>query len=504
MLTRPITSDFNARRLPRKRSFQSMLTPEQMNIAIHRESARVDRNGGEFALVLFRVRRKDYTALSNVRLAKMILNRVRATDDVGWYDDNHLGVLLPDTTANGAWRFADQVCGLASRRGPRPLLSVYCYPTKWFGDDEQETAPVPPRNEIAEDNRYAVRNLIPYFLDGMASGLEQPPNAVHRLETLLVRPLPMWKRAIDMAGTAVGMVLASPIMLTAAAAIKLTSKGPIIFKQQRAGLGGKPFVIYKFRTMIVNAEAKKKELMAHNEQDGAAFKIRNDPRITSIGRLLRKTSIDELPQLWNVLRGDMTLVGPRPLPVSESDACEGWQRRRLDVTPGLTCIWQVKGRSKVSFAEWVRMDVAYIRRRTLFNDLRILVQTIPAVLLRRGAGKSYASADALRQRSGIAEIPLQARGFGPTRADAATVRVRCAPVRTENALEAMSGGRTTDNTSGGAARDMEKMTTAILENLDLSVRRSRSANGGESPATTMQRPRRAGVGCQHGLGGATD
>jgi len=390
----------------RKRSFQSILTPEQMNIAIHRESARADRNTGEFALVLFRVRSRERGALSTARLAKTVLNRVRATDDVGWYDDDHLGVLLPDTAATGAWRFADQICALASRKAPRPLLSVYCYPTKWFGDDETHDSLTIPRSGVGalaaahgngngigngngnggvEENHYAVRNLIPYFLNGMNTAIEQPPNAVHRLETLLVRPLPLWKRSIDVLGALCGMVLLSPVMLTAAAAIKLTSRGPIVFKQQRAGLGGKPFTIYKFRTMIPDAEARKKELRTRNEQDGPAFKIKNDPRVTSIGRLLRKTSIDELPQLLNVLRGDMTLVGPRPLPVNESDACEGWQRRRLDVTPGLTCIWQVKGRSKVSFAEWVRMDVAYIRRRTLFNDLRILAQTIPAVLLRRGA-----------------------------------------------------------------------------------------------------------------------
>jgi lipopolysaccharide/colanic/teichoic acid biosynthesis glycosyltransferase len=403
MLTRPITSDFNARRMNRKRSFQSILTPEQMNIAIHRESARADRNTGEFALVLFRVRSRERGALSTARLAKTVLNRVRATDDVGWYDENHLGVLLPDTAANGAWRFADQICALASRKAPRPLLSVYCYPTKWFGEEDGRAAVALPRSVAAvasasangsgngngngngDESHYAVRNLIPYFLDGMNTAIEQPPNAVHRLETLLVRPLPLWKRSIDVLGSLVLMVLLCPVMLLAAVLIKLTSKGPTIFRQQRAGLGGKPFTIYKFRTMIPDAEAKMKELRSKNEQDGPAFKIKNDPRVTRIGRLLRKTSIDELPQLWNVVRGDMTLVGPRPLPVNESDACEGWQRRRLDVTPGLTCIWQVKGRSKVSFAEWVRMDVAYIRRRTLFNDLRILAQTIPAVLLRRGA-----------------------------------------------------------------------------------------------------------------------
>jgi lipopolysaccharide/colanic/teichoic acid biosynthesis glycosyltransferase len=406
MLTRPITSDFNARRLPTKRSFHSLLTPEQMNIAIQRESARADRSSGEFALVLIRVKRKDHNALSTVRLAKTILGRVRATDDVGWYDENHLGVILPDTGATGAWRFADQICAMASRKLPRPLCSVYTYPTKWFNDEQDLTAPLSARGGLSVEHgngngngngngkhtgngtgtgRMGVRNLIPYFLDGMQSQLATPSNAVHRLEMLLVRPLPLWKRVLDVIGATVGLILASPFLAAAALAIKLTSKGPIIFKQPRAGLGGKPFTIYKLRTMVVDAEAKKNQLRTRNEQDGPAFKIKDDPRVTRIGKLLRKTSVDELPQLWNVLRGDMTLVGPRPLPVSESEACEGWQRRRLDVTPGLTCIWQVKGRSRVSFAEWVRMDVAYIRRRTLFNDLRIIAQTIPAVLLRRGA-----------------------------------------------------------------------------------------------------------------------
>ena len=406
MLTRPITSDFNARRLPTKRSFHSLLTPEQVHIAIQRESARADRSSGEFALVLIRVKRKDHNALSTVRLAKTILGRVRATDDVGWYDDNHLGVILPDTNAAGAWRFADQICAMASRKLPRPLCSVYTYPTKWFTDEQDAGAPMTARGGLGVEHangsgngngnhngngngngngRMAVRNLIPYFLDGMQSQLTTPPNAVHRLEMLLVRPLPLWKRVLDVIGATAGLVIAAPFLGAAALAIKMTSRGPVIFKQPRAGLGGRPFTIYKLRTMVVDAEARKNQLRVRNEQDGPAFKIKDDPRVTRVGKILRKTSIDELPQLWNVLRGDMTLVGPRPLPVSESEACEGWQRRRLDVTPGLTCIWQVKGRSRVSFAEWVRMDVAYIRRRTLFNDLRIIAQTIPAVLLRRGA-----------------------------------------------------------------------------------------------------------------------
>jgi lipopolysaccharide/colanic/teichoic acid biosynthesis glycosyltransferase len=155
--------------------------------------------------------------------------------------------------------------------------------------------------------------------------------------------------------------------------------------QRRAGLGGRPFRLCKFRTMGVDAEAKKQALRSISEQDGPAFKLTNDPRVTKIGKLLRKTSLDELPQFWNVLMGDMSLVGPRPLPIDEQNGVEQWQRARLEVTPGLTCIWQIKGRSQVSFADWVRMDMNYLRRRTLLGDLKILIATVPAVLLRKGA-----------------------------------------------------------------------------------------------------------------------
>jgi lipopolysaccharide/colanic/teichoic acid biosynthesis glycosyltransferase len=164
-----------------------------------------------------------------------------------------------------------------------------------------------------------------------------------------------------------------------------TSPGPLLFKQRRMGLGGRPFQMLKFRTMIVNAEAQRSELLALNEQDGPAFKIKDDPRITRFGKFLRKSSIDELPQLWNVLRGEMSLVGPRPLPCFEAEACEPWQQRRHDVTPGLTCLWQVYGRSKCKFADWMRLDLRYLASRTLWRDIKLIVLTIPAVLWRKGA-----------------------------------------------------------------------------------------------------------------------
>ena len=198
-------------------------------------------------------------------------------------------------------------------------------------------------------------------------------------------PLPAWKRGIDIVLAAAGLVLLSPIMLIAAAMVKLSSPGPVLFRQWRAGLAGKPFLILKFRSMVVDAERQQAPLRCHSSQDGPAFKVRNDPRVTRVGRFLRKSSIDELPQLWNVLKGDMSLVGPRPLPIDEAAECLPWQNRRVDVVPGLTCTWQVDGRSRVTFEEWMRMDRAYIRRRSLARDLLILLKTIPAVLLRRGA-----------------------------------------------------------------------------------------------------------------------
>ena len=175
-------------------------------------------------------------------------------------------------------------------------------------------------------------------------------------------------------------------MITAALAVKFTSRGPVLYKQLRAGHGGQPFWMYKFRTMLVNADELKAQLLTQNEMDGPAFKIKNDPRITSIGRFLRRTSIDELPQLWHVLTGEMSLVGPRAMAWHEFVDCQVWQRRRLDVTPGLTCIWQVYGRARVNFNEWMRMDLQYVdKQQSMAGDLKLIAATVPAVLFGDGA-----------------------------------------------------------------------------------------------------------------------
>jgi lipopolysaccharide/colanic/teichoic acid biosynthesis glycosyltransferase len=206
------------------------------------------------------------------------------------------------------------------------------------------------------------------------------------LEQLFVQPMPIWKRTVDLLGASLGIVLLAPLFVLVAAAIKLTSRGPILFTQPRSGRGGLPFKMYKFRSMVVNAEAMRQALLENNEQDGPAFKMERDPRITTIGRFIRKTSIDELPQLLNVIRGEMSLVGPRPLLCSETDACENWQRRRLDVVPGLTCIWQVQdGRTNIPFADWARMDIRYIGSRTLKHDFQLVLKTIRSIVGGKGA-----------------------------------------------------------------------------------------------------------------------
>ncbi|HOB99899.1 MAG TPA: sugar transferase [Verrucomicrobiota bacterium] len=195
------------------------------------------------------------------------------------------------------------------------------------------------------------------------------------------------KRLIDFWGSLLLLVLLGPLMLLVGLIIKLGSPGPALFRQQRSGLNGRPFTMLKFRSMVTDAEQRKQELALLNEMSGPVFKVTNDPRVTPVGRFIRKWSIDELPQLINVLRGEMSLVGPRPLPVAEVARFDDLaHRRRLSVRPGLTCLWQVNGRNEVrDFRDWVRLDLEYIDNWSLWLDLKILLRTIPAVLTAAGA-----------------------------------------------------------------------------------------------------------------------
>ncbi len=199
-------------------------------------------------------------------------------------------------------------------------------------------------------------------------------------------PALLVKRALDVAGAAAGLILLAPLMLLIALAIKLTSPGPVFFVQERVGLHGRRFRMYKFRSMVADAEERLAEVLHLNEMSGPVFKIADDPRVTRVGRFLRRTSLDELPQLWNVLKGDMSLVGPRPPLPREVRCYDEASRRRLSVRPGLTCFWQVNGRNKIArFEDWVELDLQYIRQWSLGLDVAILAKTIPTVLKMNGS-----------------------------------------------------------------------------------------------------------------------
>jgi len=193
------------------------------------------------------------------------------------------------------------------------------------------------------------------------------------------------KAVTDRVIAALAIILLSPLLLIAATIIKLTSPGPVLFHQVRSGLNGRLFKMYKFRTMVVNAEELRETLLDRNEMNGPVFKIKNDPRVTRIGRWLRRTSLDELPQLFNILLGDMSLVGPRPPIPAEVEKYERWQRRRLSMKPGLTCFWQIAGRNEVDFEDWMKLDLKYIDNWSYKLDIIILLKTVPVVLLGRGA-----------------------------------------------------------------------------------------------------------------------
>jgi lipopolysaccharide/colanic/teichoic acid biosynthesis glycosyltransferase len=338
--------------------------PEDLKRALDRERARADRSGDRFSVIAFASVERDAAADTLVHLAPILRERLRFTDEFGRLDRERIGVVLPSTPPQGARQVAEELTAQFSAKGARVHWEVYCYP----GNE--------PPSECSRDVRLGGDENKP---------LRDAGPEYHAAEALFVYPFPLWKRILDVVGAVSGLLLFWPLVAAGGVAIKLTSRGPVLFRQRRSGRAGRPFVMVKLRTMVNGAETRKQELAGQNERDGPAFKIKNDPRVTPVGRVLRATGIDEIPQLWNVLRGDMSLVGPRPLPCDESDACRGWHRRRLEVKPGITCIWQVSRRSEVSFDDWVRMDLQYARSQSLWTDLKLMLRTIPAALSGKAA-----------------------------------------------------------------------------------------------------------------------
>jgi lipopolysaccharide/colanic/teichoic acid biosynthesis glycosyltransferase len=332
---------------------------------VQREKRRTDRSHSALSLVLVEL------DASHPGAGSLVLSKlqaiVRETDDTAMIDEGSVAVLLPDTGEAGLDSFLAKI---AVERLAHVLSVVGAtYPDASF-------------DKLVAERMGTPRSRQP---------LDQEP------ATATPKPGYPAKRALDVVGSLVALVLLSPLFLVVAALIKLTSPGPVIFRQQRIGQGGVPFTFYKFRSMRVgNDDSVHREFVAslidgkptQGEVAGAAgqFKMKADPRVTRIGRFIRKTSIDEIPQFWNVLKGDMSLVGPRPPVPYEADRYKAWHRRRIfDLKPGLTGIWQVEGRSRVSFDDMVRMDLRYLRESSLRFDLKILLKTVSVVVFCEGA-----------------------------------------------------------------------------------------------------------------------
>lgn len=378
----------------RNPSVPGALTVDDLARAFQQERSRTDRNGRAFCMVIFwgptdRPRPYDLRPL-----AKHLREQMRLYDLLGHLDATHLAVLLPETPPEGARQFAHNVLEafedpeFGVEHGVQYEICTYPLeegPGEW-GDDgrnRRTRSQTTPRQDPTEKAEPAPSrsDLEPVGAQGEAVRAE-----ASNLAGAFTHPVSAGRRFIDILVSGTALVVLAPVFLVAALAVKLTTPGPIIFKQQRAGRGGVPFTFYKFRSMYLDAEARKAALAEKNEhRTGPIFKMKKDPRITPVGRILRKTSIDELPQLYNVLKGDMTLIGPRPPTLDEVAKYDLWQRKRLDLTGGITCIWQVSGRSEIKFDEWVRMDIEYQRKRSLWFDVKLLFRTIGAVVSGRGA-----------------------------------------------------------------------------------------------------------------------
>lgn len=375
---------------------------EQFQAALERERARAERNGHRITLVLIQTNSRDLTRSGEPRLADVLRGRLRVMDEAGWYDRSRLGVLMPYTPCEGAWRLIDDLCRLMEGELFPSDCRVYTYPHDEFcgnGEhrewDAEETPEHQPVGSVSESPFTATYD----WESGNGSGSCGDPACSRSAGSgvaMCCQPLEPgpWnrlsacQRGLDVMGSLLGLLMLSPVLIVAAAVIKLVSPGPVFFKQLRIGREGKPFLLWKLRTMTTNADSSIHQdhvarlIRSANGETAAQpmVKLDNDPRVIPLGHILRWTCIDELPQLINVLRGEMTLVGPRPPIPYEVREYLPWQRRRLDATPGLTGLWQISGKSRLSFDEMVRLDIRYCRTRSLWGAIGIILRTPHAIV----------------------------------------------------------------------------------------------------------------------------
>lgn len=339
---------------------RSLYSIDKFNLIIKRERFRSDRNNQKFSLITFDVGRfyDGNTVVDD--FIDILTSRIRISDDVGWFDSRRIAVLLPETKLTDAQKLAHSVCKTIAVSTPPPPCTVYMYPSLKWMDGDSYTEPSCPQENVHEK---------------IVTG--------HRL--------PVWKRTMDIFGSLVGLIVLSPVLLLIALFIKVVSPGPVFFRQDRVGRSGKVFRFLKFRSMKVNNDVTvhrkylKDLINGDSNGDEAMTKLDNNSVYIPFGKILRKTCLDELPQLINVLRGEMSLIGPRPCIPYEAEEYLRWHSRRFDITPGMTGLWQVSGKNKTTFKEMIRLDIKYSVERSFLLDTIILLKT-PLVVLSQSLG----------------------------------------------------------------------------------------------------------------------
>ncbi|MEM9588644.1 MAG: sugar transferase [Planctomycetota bacterium] len=371
-------------------SDQLMLTAREFDREIARERVRSTRRAIPFCIVTIQLDSRTVSASVRARLSRLLQSNLRITDHKGQLNASTYAALLVDTPEMGGRAALDRLTQLIDETGIQATLKLRVHDPDGFDDHDSDDLTGNRRNSdrVPADQRLDRAHDAIACLSGREPSFSEAGHVQVTSEDPMVSPPAARmavKRAVDIAGASIGLLVTGPVILASMAAIRLTSAGPALFCQTREGKGGQPFTIYKLRTMVIDAERIQSELRVDSHRDGPAFKMRRDPRVTTVGHFLRKSCIDELPQLLNVLKGDMSLVGPRPLPWHESRACSAWHRRRLDLRPGLTCYWQVNKAAAETFDEWMRMDLRYVDQFSLLKDLKLIAQTVTVPVLGRGS-----------------------------------------------------------------------------------------------------------------------
>lgn len=354
---------------------ETLLSRDVFRRIINRERDRANRTGEIFSLVVFNAPDSNGKQKNLENLVNIVVRSMRSIDVLGWLDDNHVGILLPETENSGAHKFVNKICTEAQSSQDVSNYEVYTYPSDILTDPENISFSRLPGDRQGR-----------HFHWGGWSFAKTQQN----VDYIFSQTHMALKRGFDFLGAGVLLLLLSPLFFVISLIIKIASPGPVFFKQERIGYGGQPFTFLKFRTMCSGAASKKHQdylaslIRGASDQDGddaPMTKLDHDPQIIPCGNFLRKSCLDELPQLINVLRGEMSLVGPRPpIPYEVKEYCS-WHRGRFNAIPGMTGLWQVSGKNKLSFREMVRLDIRYSMDRSLFMDIKILFKTPMAILV---------------------------------------------------------------------------------------------------------------------------